>query len=298
MSHRSTSGRSRARRFRRGSWKTSPPVRTLCASARRRSTRGPRPRTQRRVRRSPGVHSSRSIAARASAISSGGELREVLVRQRLRIAPGLQNLRRRLDRFLVVPSAPWLSHCGRAPVRWSSVRGWRPGRWRVRATRPSCSRQNASKARSNIARSSRRWTRSARHVWYTSSRSPRFTCCRASAMSRSRPTCTSSPERAQQPAKDQKIAEESGHGAGVTVTPARATRPTSASPWTASMSSFDLSATPSVASTLSGSRVSLSSAASAATQSSVSDTPGSLYSSIARSPCTSAVTCVASRADA
>ena len=64
------------------------------------------------------------------------------------------------------------------------------------------------------------------------------------------------------------------------------------------MSSFDLSATPSVASTTSGSSVSRSSATSAATQSSVSDTPGTLYSSIARSSCTSAVTCAASRADA
>ncbi len=41
-----------------------------------------------------------------------------------------------------------------------------------------------------------------------------------------------------------------------------------------------------------------SSAASAATQSSVSDTPGTLYSSLVRNSCTSAVTCAASCAEA
>ncbi len=131
MSHSSTSGRSRVRRFRRGSSKTSPPVRTLCASARRRSTRGPRPRTQRRVRRSPGrpfepVHrgaGQRDLVRR--------ELREVLVRQRLRIAPGLQDAATTARRCPRRTVSPWLSRDAGAPVRWSSVRGSSAGRCRV-----------------------------------------------------------------------------------------------------------------------------------------------------------------------
>ena len=66
----STRARGRTRRVRRASFTTSPPVRRLSAIARRRSIRGPRPRTHRRVRRSPGVQTRRDSAAPASAISS------------------------------------------------------------------------------------------------------------------------------------------------------------------------------------------------------------------------------------
>ncbi len=69
-SHSSTRGRGRTRRARRASFTTSPPVRRLSAIARRRSIRGPRPRTHRRVRRSPGFQTRRDRAAPASAISS------------------------------------------------------------------------------------------------------------------------------------------------------------------------------------------------------------------------------------
>ena len=63
-------GLGRMRRVRRGSVRMSPPVRRLRAIARRRSTRDPRPRIHRRVRRSPGLHTSRSSASRARTISS------------------------------------------------------------------------------------------------------------------------------------------------------------------------------------------------------------------------------------
>jgi len=59
-------GRGRVRRRRRGSATTSPSVLTLRASARRRSSWGPRPRVHRRVRRSPGLQTSRLSADSAS----------------------------------------------------------------------------------------------------------------------------------------------------------------------------------------------------------------------------------------
>ena len=76
---------------------TSPPVRRLPASARRRSMRGPAPRTHRRVRRSPGFQTSRSSAARARQFVRG-ELGEVLRRERRGRAPGPQAHRPRLHR--------------------------------------------------------------------------------------------------------------------------------------------------------------------------------------------------------
>ena len=89
-SHNRRIGRGRRRRSRRGSEKTSPPVRTLCRNARRKSRRGPDPRIQRRVCRSPGFQTSRASADAGESLFLGRELREVLGRQPLRVAPGPQ----------------------------------------------------------------------------------------------------------------------------------------------------------------------------------------------------------------
>ena len=147
-----------------GSLKTSPPVRTLLRERAPRSTRGPRPATQRRVRRSPGRPLEPLQRGARQRDLVGRELGEVLVRQRLRVAPRLQRARRRARRLASSSATPRLSQSAGAPVRWSSAARL-VGRPLSRSGRPSpCSRQNASNARSNIARSSWRCTSSARHV--------------------------------------------------------------------------------------------------------------------------------------
>ena len=118
-SHSSTRGRGRTRRARRASFTTSPPVRRLSAIARRRSIREPRPRTHRRVRRSPGFQTRRDRAAPASAISSARERGEVLVGEAAEVAPGLQAAcrRRRVAFCLVGAGRRCRTHRARGPPR-------------------------------------------------------------------------------------------------------------------------------------------------------------------------------------
>ena len=108
----------------------------------------------------------------------------------------------------------------------------------------------------------------------------------------------------QEAAEDQQVIEETGHRRGVSRPRSHFARwrdraaPSRRGPRSDSRSSFAFSTTPSVSSIASASSVSRSSATSAFTQSMVSDTPGFLYRSAARSSCTSAVTCSVSCAGA
>ena len=244
------------------------------------------------------------IATRASATLVGGVLREVLVRERLRVAPGLQDARRcvgrrrsarharALELRLAADAAewPWAASAGPAPPSGRSARC---------VGRSPCSRQNASNARSKTGEVVATMDeQGAARVVHVLARADVHVLQRLGDVEEA-PDVHLQAERAQQPPEDEHVREEGRHDARRSARRQRGQRGRRAtSPRTASMSSLDLSTTPSVASTISGSSASLSSAASAATQSSVSDTPGSLYNSIARSSCTSAVTCAARRAAA
>ena len=107
------------------------------------------------------------------------------------------------------------------------------------------------------------------------------------------------PERAQQPAEDEQVPEQPADMRDVVIARRRAGEQAGerlAADGVDVLLRLEHHAERALDSA--GSSVSRSSATSAATQSSVSDTPGTLYSSCARSSWTSAVTCSARRADA
>src|SRR5687768_4091072 len=109
------------------------------------------------------------------------------------------------------------------------------------------------------------------------------------------------PGSTQQAAEGEQVVEKKRHVARYAREPVRESARSSSSaarPRTASRSSFAFKTTPSVCSIASASSAFLSSAASADTQSSVSDTPGTLSRSSRRSSCTTDVTWAASADDA
>ena len=163
-SHSNTRGRGRTRRFRVGSVSMSPPLRRLSAIARRRSTRAPRPRIHRRVRRIPGFHTRRDSASRASTISSGVSAPKSLSA----IPPRSLQTFTPLSGAGASPSDSPAAADGSSRVIMISIA---PGEVRgspeaasIRRSGGSCSRQNASNTRSNMPSCSRRWTSSARQA--------------------------------------------------------------------------------------------------------------------------------------
>ena len=281
---------------------TSPPVRTLRASARRRSMRGPRPRTHRRVRRSPGCpHEPGERGARERDLV-GRELREVLVARacsrrstsaaRAEPCPASGSPRSASARRFQRPVAATVGV--RARARRLSAGGQRlPSTVHApeRVERAIEDRRGPrADGRAARGRCGRRRRGADVHVLQ-----------RLDDVEQA-PECTSRPRRAQQAAEDEQIAEQAGH---VTRDGRRSLRRGAGdeagqrSPRTASMSSLDLSTTPSVASTSVGIERARDRAPRAPPPSRASRTRRAPCTArLVRSSCTSAVTCAASCADA
>ena len=262
---------------------------------------GPRPGSQRRLRRQPGCHGSRARPRGPPRISARRELGEILVGERL---TSLHDA----DRVVVAARAPAVVGLRLEQAGASRPRRRRPGRpsvagGRVRGRRRRRRRrQKSSKARSKIGEvvAPVHEQRAAGVVDVVAGAGSR-----ASAPDDVEHAAGGhvEPERAQQPHERRAAASAALASAARSYAAGRARRggassSASRSPRTASTSSRAFSTTPIVSSMPTRSSASRSSATSADTQSIVSDTPGAFSRSSVRSACTSAVTCAASRADA
>ena len=215
---------------RRGSETTSPPVRTLWRSARRTSRREPAPRTQRRVRRSPGFHDEpREGVAReasSSAVNSAKSLRASV----RRVAPRPQCAARlvvdihdlaggELLDCLCWPSPPAaLSSPPRVPVPPSGT-GSRDQRTVGLAPERI---EGAIEDRQVVVAMDQQRPAGVVDLVCT----PTSTCCRASVTSSMRPGCTSRPRRRSRRPKARRLSSSHGSPRRVTAPPLeRGSRP-------------------------------------------------------------------------